>query len=63
MTLAPPAMAATREALGPTLVRLREEGLDIVVVDADLGVSPPPPASSRLPSRSASSLWVSLSRT
>ena len=35
MTLAPPAMAATREALGPTLVRLREEGLDIVVVDAD----------------------------
>ncbi len=39
MTLAPPAMAATREALGPTLVRLREEGLDIVVVDADLGVS------------------------
>jgi transketolase len=39
MTLAPSAMAATREALGPTLVRLREEGLDIVVVDADLGVS------------------------
>ncbi len=39
MTLAPPAMAATREALGPTLVRLREEGLDIVVVDADLGIS------------------------
>lgn len=32
-------MAATREALGPTLVRLREEGLDIVVVDADLGSS------------------------
>jgi len=32
-------MAATREALGPTLVRLRQEGLDIVVVDADLGVS------------------------
>lgn len=31
--------AATREALGPTLIRLREEGLDIVVVDADLGVS------------------------
>ncbi len=31
--------AATREALGPTLVRLAEEGLDIVVVDADLGVS------------------------
>jgi len=39
MTLASTAMAATREALGPTLVRLREEGLDIVVVDADLGVS------------------------
>ena len=39
MTLAPTTMAATREALGPTLVRLREEGLDIVVVDADLGIS------------------------
>jgi len=32
-------MAATREALGPTLVRLARSGLDIVVVDADLGVS------------------------
>ena len=32
-------MAATREALGPTLIRLREEGLDIAVVDADLGSS------------------------
>ena len=31
--------AATREALGPTLVRLAQEGLPIVVVDADLGVS------------------------
>jgi transketolase len=31
--------AATREALGPTLIRLRREGLDIVVVDADLGGS------------------------
>jgi transketolase len=31
--------AATREALGPTLVKLVEEGLDVVVVDADLGVS------------------------
>ena len=31
--------AATREALGPTLVKLAREGLDIVVVDADLGVS------------------------
>jgi transketolase len=34
---APP--AATREALGPTLVQLAQEGLPIVVVDADLGVS------------------------
>jgi len=33
------APAATREALGPTLIRLREEGLDLVVVDADLGKS------------------------
>jgi transketolase len=32
-------LAATREALGPTLVKLAREGLDIVVVDADLGVS------------------------
>jgi transketolase len=31
--------AATREAVGPTLVRLAQEGLDVVVVDADLGVS------------------------
>ena len=31
--------AATREALGPTLIRLAQEGLDIVVVDADLGYS------------------------
>jgi transketolase len=31
--------AATREALGPTLISLAREGLDIVVVDADLGVS------------------------
>ena len=36
-TQAPP--AATREALGPTLIRLREEGLDIAVVDGDLGIS------------------------
>ncbi len=35
-TLAP---AATREALGPTLVRLQEAGHNIVVVDADLGKS------------------------
>ena len=31
--------AATREALGPTLTRLAREGLDSVVVDADLGSS------------------------
>jgi transketolase len=31
--------AATREAFGPTLIRLAREGLDIAVVDADLGVS------------------------
>lgn len=31
--------AATREALGPTLIRLCREGLDIAVVDADLGSS------------------------
>lgn len=31
--------AATREALGPTLARLAREGLDVVAVDADLGVS------------------------
>jgi transketolase len=31
--------AATREALGPTLIKLREAGLDIVVVDGDLGIS------------------------
>ncbi len=39
MTTTQQAPAATREALGPTLVRLRNEGLDIVVVDADLGAS------------------------
>ena len=39
MTTTAPAPAATREALGPTLIRLREQGLDIVVVDADLGAS------------------------
>ena len=39
MTTTAPASAATREALGPTLIRLRNEGLDIVVVDADLGKS------------------------
>src|SRR5574341_1279073 len=30
---------ATRNALGPTLVKLTEAGLDIVCVDADLGYS------------------------
>lgn len=39
MTTAATETAATREALGPTLVKLRQEGLDIVVVDADLGKS------------------------
>ena len=39
MTTTAPAPAATREALGPTLIWLRQEGLDIVVVDADLGKS------------------------
>ncbi|HLB29694.1 MAG TPA: transketolase C-terminal domain-containing protein [Dehalococcoidia bacterium] len=33
------ATAATREALGPTLIKLAREGLEIAVVDADLGVS------------------------
>src|SRR5919106_3008918 len=33
------ASAATREALGPTLIKLRERGLDIAVVDGDLGKS------------------------
>jgi transketolase len=39
MTTVSQAPAATREALGPTLVRLAGEGLDVVVVDADLGSS------------------------
>ena len=39
MTTTSHAPAATREALGPTLVRLRHEGLDLIVVDADLGKS------------------------
>ena len=39
MTATAPAPAATREALGPTLIRLQQEGLDLVVVDADLGKS------------------------
>jgi transketolase len=39
MTAVDTPAAATREALGRTLIKLREEGLDIVVVDADLGKS------------------------
>jgi len=39
VTLPSTKTAATREALGPTLVRLRQEGLDIAVVDGDLGAS------------------------
>jgi transketolase len=39
MTTTAPATAATREALGPTLIRLYQEGVDLVVVDADLGKS------------------------
>jgi transketolase len=31
--------AATREALGPTLIKLAREGVDLAVLDADLGVS------------------------
>jgi transketolase len=34
-----PAAAATREALGPALVRLQQNGANLVVVDADLGKS------------------------
>src|SRR5688572_8076858 len=37
-TTAQPA-AATREAFGPTLIKLREAGVDLVVIDADLGIS------------------------
>jgi transketolase len=39
MTTTTQPAAATREALGPTLIKLREEGLDVVVVDGDLGIS------------------------
>ena len=39
MTAVAQESAATREALGPTLIKLAQEGLPIVVVDADLGVS------------------------
>lgn len=39
MTTTAPTTAATRDAVGPTLIRLYQEGLDLVVVDADLGKS------------------------
>ena len=39
MTTVSTAPAATREAFGPALIKLAEEGIDIVVVDADLGKS------------------------
>jgi transketolase len=39
MTATPLAAAATREALGPTLISLQQSGLDIMVCDADLGNS------------------------
>ncbi len=39
MNAATRAPAATREAVGPTLVRLQQEGADLIVVDADLGKS------------------------
>ena len=39
VTTTTPSVAATREALGPTLIKLREQGLDIAVVDGDLGKS------------------------
>ena len=39
MTAVSTLAAATREALGPTLIKLAQEGLPIVVVDADLGKS------------------------
>lgn len=34
-----PAPAATREAVGPTLIRLQQAGHNLIVVDADLGKS------------------------
>ena len=34
-----PALAATRDALGPTLIRLQQNGANLIVVDADLGKS------------------------
>ena len=34
-----PAAAATREAYGPTLIKLADAGYDIVVLDADLSAS------------------------
>ena len=39
MTTTAPQVAATREAFGPTLVRLAEAGHDIVVLEGDLSAS------------------------
>ena len=39
MTIVETPTAATREALGPMLIALANDGIDIVVVDADLGKS------------------------
>jgi transketolase len=39
MTTVTQPQAATREAFGPTLIKLYEEGVDIAVLDADLGAS------------------------
>ena len=39
MTTVQTAPAATREAFGSALIKLMDEGVDIVVVDADLGKS------------------------
>ena len=39
MTTVETPTAATREALGPMLIALANDGIDIVVVDADLGKS------------------------
>jgi len=39
MATAVQTLGATREALGPTLIKLREQGHDIAVVDGDLGAS------------------------
>ena len=38
-TAAPVRTAATREAYGPTLVKLADAGVDLVALDADLAAS------------------------